>query len=410
MNQVDWEKMKEEINISNVSRVTSFSLWRVTQEEFTINIGSQTSGNYTNTHNIDDNYESLIEENVNNITLIDNESFEDVWPPFNWIGTGEWNKEVNYVYDGAYSADFDGETGGGSGYLVSSSMNCLDANRIYVDFWWYDRGLDNDDLELEYWDGNSWSNHIDLNQVESGNGWHQYTEVITDSEYFVSDFRIRWFCKTVWSGETASIDAVKIKKSTLNNTYAFDVIGRFNLDLDTYPVNSIQTIEIQMRFRANDSLEKWYFKAYNWNSSTYNDIGFNSTSGHTPTTGWDYYTLNLTNEWQSYVNGNGTLLVKIIDQSPDIDQTVIDLDFFGVRMKQEGTQFTIENNGPLTVHLVSMWIIKTTNHEHYDINIFVNSAATKNYVRFDVPLPIDNYSVKTVTERGNIAVYSGLAN
>jgi hypothetical protein len=72
-----------------------------------------------------------------------------------------------------------------------------------------------------------------------------------------------------------------------------------------------------------------------------------------------------------------------------------------------GSQFTFENDGGLTVHLVSLWIINSTYHQHYDISVFVNSAETKNYLRDDISLPTGNYTVKVVTERGNTAVYSG---
>ena len=72
-----------------------------------------------------------------------------------------------------------------------------------------------------------------------------------------------------------------------------------------------------------------------------------------------------------------------------------------------GSQFTFENDGGLTVHLVSLWIINSTDRQRYDISVFVNSAETKNYLREDISLPTGSYTVKVVTERGNTAVYSG---
>jgi hypothetical protein len=72
-----------------------------------------------------------------------------------------------------------------------------------------------------------------------------------------------------------------------------------------------------------------------------------------------------------------------------------------------GSEFTFQNNGGLTVHLVSLWIINQTDHQRYDINVFVNSAETKTYLSGDISLPTGNYTVKVVTERGNTAVYSG---
>ena len=72
-----------------------------------------------------------------------------------------------------------------------------------------------------------------------------------------------------------------------------------------------------------------------------------------------------------------------------------------------GSQFTFENDGGLTVHLVSLWIINSTDHQRYNISVFINSAETKNYLRDDISLPTGSYTVKVVTERGNTAVYSG---
>ena len=72
-----------------------------------------------------------------------------------------------------------------------------------------------------------------------------------------------------------------------------------------------------------------------------------------------------------------------------------------------GTRFTFKNEGALTSHLVSLWIINSTNHQRYDINVFVNSAETTTYRRDDISLPEDQYAVKVVTERGNMAVFSG---
>ena len=72
-----------------------------------------------------------------------------------------------------------------------------------------------------------------------------------------------------------------------------------------------------------------------------------------------------------------------------------------------GSQYTFINDGSLTVHLVSLWITNSTLHQHYNIEVFVNSAETKTYLREDLTLPAGNYTVKVVTERGNMAVYSG---
>jgi hypothetical protein len=63
--------------------------------------------------------------------------------------------------------------------------------------------------------------------------------------------------------------------------------------------------------------------------------------------------------------------------------------------------------GSLTTHVVSLWILNSTSHQRYDANVFLNSGEEKTYVNMDVILPEDDFVVKVVTERGNIAVAPG---
>jgi hypothetical protein len=185
-----------------------------------------------------------------------------------------------------------------------------------------------------------------------------------------------------------------------------DINGVYVIDLSTYSLAYIQSVEIQLRYRASDSGEKWYLKAYNWTGATYSDIGFNSTTGHMPTTGWDYYSVNLTTIWNSYVWNNGTIYVQFVDQGQDSISTTIDIDFLGVRAVIDGAQFAFKNEGASTSHLISLWVNNATNHQRYDINLFVNSGENTMYTRVDISLPTDNFIVKVVTERGNIAVFA----
>ncbi|MCZ2808404.1 MAG: hypothetical protein O2V44_03525 [Candidatus Bathyarchaeota archaeon] len=404
MNQVDWEKMKEDVSITNVERGI-YSSWFLAQSEYSVNTGSRTNGAYTDTQAIDGSYESFIEAvGASDITLIDAESFEGVWPPYGWNETGDWNKESDQEYHGSYSADFDG---GSSGVLTTPDLDCSNAESIYVDFWYRDDGSEANEFVLQYYDGNSWDTIYDLGATWSENQWLHYQEEVTDSQYFKSNFKIRWITNTNYYNDDVYVDLVTAQKSASNSSYVLDLTGEFAVNLSTYPSEYIRTVEIELRYRADDSAENWYLKAYNWTASIYSNVGFNSTTGHTPTTGWDYYTVNLTDTWQSYVNIYGEINVKFADQDADSEQTSIDIDFLGVRVKMDGTQFTFENDGGPTVHLVSLWIINSTDHQRYDISVFVNSGETKTYLRYDISLPTGSYTVKVVTERGNTAVYSG---
>jgi len=190
--------------------------------------------------------------------------------------------------------------------------------------------------------------------------------------------------------------------------YELDINGTFVIDVSLYPLSNISTIEIQVRYRASDANEKWLLKAYNWTSGTYSFNGFNSTLGHTPTTGWDYYAVNLTNQWRSYVRSDGTMYVKFLDEGEDNARTIVDIDFFGVRVVGIANvpRFTFKNTGSVTAHLVSLWIISSATHQRYDLNLIVNSGETLNYTRTDINLGSGSYVIKIVTERGNKATYT----
>jgi hypothetical protein len=71
-----------------------------------------------------------------------------------------------------------------------------------------------------------------------------------------------------------------------------------------------------------------------------------------------------------------------------------------------GVTIKLKNEGSLTVHVVSLWVNNATVHKRYDVEVFINPGETLPYTRADVALPEGNYIIKVVTERGNIAVYS----
>lgn len=74
--------------------------------------------------------------------------------------------------------------------------------------------------------------------------------------------------------------------------------------------------------------------------------------------------------------------------------------------KAAGTLFTFRNGGSSTCHLVSLWILNSAIHQRYDIDVFINSGDTSAYARGDINLPEGQCTVKVVSDRGNIEVYS----
>ena len=164
---------------------------------------------------------------VVNTTLIGQESFEGTWPPTGWSETGRWNKENDQSNDGEYSADFDGWRWGRSGDLDTPDLDCSDVDVIYVDFWYRDEGCEDGEFLLQYYTGVSWDTIADLGSTASEYQWLHYQEKVTDSQYFKSNFRIRWSAVDIEGGKSAYVDSVTVKKEGNEVNYKLDLEVRW---------------------------------------------------------------------------------------------------------------------------------------------------------------------------------------
>jgi hypothetical protein len=203
------------------------------------------------------------------------------------------------------------------------------------------------------------------------------------------------------------IDWVEFK-ATMSNIYRLSINNSFEIDLTTYLPSHIQGIEIIVRYNVSEAGEKWFLKAYNWTSSSFSDLGFNNTGGNQPIlNGWNDYSINLTDNWMSYAKDNGTIRIEFQDEGLSTNQTIAEIDFFSVRTIIDGVHFDLTNSGPLTTHIVAVWMLNSTSHQRYDVDLFMNSGEETVYIRADIRLPSDAFIAKVVTERGNLAVFAG---
>jgi len=153
---------------------------------------------------------------LRNFTRINNEGFEGSWPPSSWSedpAGNNWNMEGDRSYTGTYSADFDGTggSGGASGNLLSPSLNCAGSNvtAIYVKFWTYSDNADDGEYYLDYYDGTNWDQITRLDNFGS-DVWTQYSQKVTDSQYFKSNFQIRWRVVGLNNNEHVYVDVVNV--------------------------------------------------------------------------------------------------------------------------------------------------------------------------------------------------------
>jgi len=202
------------------------------------------------------------------------------------------------------------------------------------------------------------------------------------------------------------IDWVELKATTAD-VYRLNISNDFATGLSADSREGINNLEILIRYNVTENAEKWFLKAYNWAAASFSDAGFNTTGGSQPALGnWTDYAVAVTGNWGDYVNDEGIIRLAFFDEGLNTNQTIVGIDFLGVRTLTNGTLLKIKNSSPLTIHIVAVWIADATTHQRYSADLFLNSGETAEYIRMDVGLPQNAFVAKVVTERGNIAVFS----
>ncbi|MBS7632546.1 hypothetical protein KEJ15_02840, partial [Candidatus Bathyarchaeota archaeon] len=190
------------------------------------------------------------------------------------------------------------------------------------------------------------------------------------------------------------------------DTYRLDISNGFLIDLSASMASHINSIKISIRYNVSHAFERWFLKTYNWSASSYSDSGFNSTAGSQPVAGeWNEYSVSITSGWADYVNGNGTVLVKFVDEGVPANQTTVAIDFLAVSAVVDAVRLSLRNSGSFTVHVVAFWIVNSTSHQRYEVSLFINSGESATYEYFGINYQEGTMIVKVVTERGNISVF-----
>lgn len=174
----------------------------------------------------------LLTANVGAATDVLVDSFEeDIWNA-NW--NGAWIRSADPVHSGSASAGANAEN---DGSFTSVDMDTSSAESIIVDFWFRKRNTDaRNDFVLYYFNGRTYKKIADLDAMGDDNTWLHYTDTITDSRYFITNFRIRFKARNLLSlfptrAENVWIDDVKVTMETGGHLTDHDGDGYFS-DVD----------------------------------------------------------------------------------------------------------------------------------------------------------------------------------
>jgi len=141
-----------------------------------------------------------------------NDNFENTVTPFaNWDGNGatNWSIANNTSHSPTHSA----RANHGSNFLASDNLDASDAVSIQVDFWFRKTDLTSDSFLLYYCYGTTCNPAAALDTLGPDDTWLPYTDTITDTQYFQSNFYIR-FEGPPPPGERIFVDDVLITKDT----------------------------------------------------------------------------------------------------------------------------------------------------------------------------------------------------
>ena len=188
------------------------------------------SGSASNLTSNDGDYvvfRSYSSGSVTNITLLD-DGFEGVDWDANWDNLdSDWYRDSEEKHKGNYSARSDWND---DGDFTCDDLDASDADAIYVDFWYRLDDTESNDLRLYYYDGFTYN---EISRIGGGaeDTWLHYTDIVTDNQYFISNFRIR-FRSNLGGDENVWVDDVLIKKQivTEEQTAEVEFTGSSNLE------------------------------------------------------------------------------------------------------------------------------------------------------------------------------------
>jgi len=132
----------------------------------------------------------------------------DVWDA-NWVSPHNWLKDTTTYANGTASAWANKDN---NGYFTSEALDTSDSAAIHIRFRFMKDNTDAaKDLFLYYYNGTNYNLIADLDTLGSDDVWLNYTDIVTDSQYFVSNFRIR-FDATPETRENVWIDDILVTK------------------------------------------------------------------------------------------------------------------------------------------------------------------------------------------------------
>ena len=145
---------------------------------------------FSDTETLIDN--SLTAAELVPVTLLGDGFEGDPWD-VNWDdnGTTNWVQNDGQKHGGSYAALCDRDN---NGYLTSDDLDASGTESIIISFWFNGKSLEVGDMVIQLYNGSTYETWYDLTDYPTykNNVWCLFSEEITDPQYFISNFRLRF--------------------------------------------------------------------------------------------------------------------------------------------------------------------------------------------------------------------------
>ena len=198
------------------------------------------------------------------IVLFDDDFESGAFEP-NWTADPNWE-----IFDANGDPNFDGRDANmakatGVGDLITVNVDATEGDPCAMNISFYFRKteeVNEGDIKLYYYDGGNWDYIADLNSLPGANDvWIHYSDTVTDSQYFVSTFKIKLEAN-ITSGGTVYIDDVSITNTwpTAAKWYQDQVAGT------SYPI-SVEPMTVYY-WRVDTVIDGNVYQGPHWMFST----------------------------------------------------------------------------------------------------------------------------------------------
>ena len=224
-----------------------------------------------------------------------------------------------------------------------------------------------------------------------------------------------------WDGTNFTV----IGTSTFTDNTTVTNCECFEIDSDKFGDPTEFTNEIE--FTDISDLGNW--TSLNWTiASAWNQANvtttfqlFDYSLGAYPTSGDGYISYNssstpnvdevktqtITTNATHFRETSGHWKIKATGVKRSSSQLDMNADLVQLQVPGNGLQFLLRNSGAVTAHVVAVWVINSTVHQRYQVSIYMDSGAEVLFHRNDINISPGNFTAKIVTDRGNIATFSG---